>query len=67
MVDGEVLGGREIGVRFPVEAEFFRFFAASRPALRTIQFLMPMLPEAPAKIKWVECEAVLSYTSSGGA
>jgi hypothetical protein len=62
-----VLDGKEIGVRFPVEAEFFRFFAASKLALRTIQSLMPMLPEGPAKIKWVECEAVLSYTPSGGA
>ena len=67
MVDGEVLDGREIGVRFPVGAEFFRFFAASRPALRTSQSLMSMLPEVPAKIEWVECEALLSYTSSAGA
>lgn len=67
MVDGAVLDGREIGVRFPVEEEFFLFFAASRPALRTSQSLMSMLPEAPAKVKWVECEAILSYTSSGGA
>jgi hypothetical protein len=65
MVDGEVLDGREIGVRLPVGAEIFRCLAAFRPAVTTIQSLMPMLPEAPsAKIKWVECEAILSHTSS---
>ena len=63
-----MLDGREIGVRFPVGAEIFRFLAASIPALRTIQSLTPMLPDAPsAKMKWVECEAILSYTSSIGA
>jgi hypothetical protein len=68
IVDGEVLDGREIGVRFPVGAEIFRFFAPSILALRTIQSLIPMLPETPsAKIKWVECEAILSYTSSTAA
>jgi len=67
-VEDEVLEDREIGVRFPGGAEIFRFFAASIPALRTIQSLVPMLPEnSSAKIKWVECEAILSYTSGIGA
>jgi len=62
------MGGREMVVRFPAGAEIFRFFAASRPALRTIQSLIQMPPEAPsAKIKWMECEAILAYTSSIGA
>jgi hypothetical protein len=66
-VNGEVLDGRKIRVRFPVAAENFRFFAASRPALRTIQSLIQMPPQVPfAKIKWVECEAILAYTSNIG-
>ena len=63
-----MLDDREIGVRFPGGTEIFRFFATSIPALRTIQSLIPMLPEdSSVKIKWVECEAILSYTSSIGA